>query len=182
MDDHTNDATRLLDIDGLTVSRVEMLADRTRQVWLATADETARACPGCGVFARRVKGVVTTRPRDLRYGPSPLRLVWVKRRWYCQEPLCAKRSFTESLPAVPARARLTTRLREQAGRLVVDGICATVVASARHLALSWPTVMDAARDVAAPLTDTASPPVDVLGIDETRRGRPRWRPADRVPT
>lgn len=182
MDDHTNDATRLLDIDGLTVSRVEMLADRTRQVWLATADETARACPGCGVFARRVKGVVTTRPRDLRYGPSPLRLVWVKRRWYCQEPLCAKRSFTESLPAVPARARLTTRLREQAGRLVVDGICATVVASARHLALSWPTVMDAARGVAAPLTDTASPPVDVLGIDETRRGRPRWRPADRVPT
>jgi hypothetical protein len=146
-------------------------------VWLEeTADETARACPGRGVFANRVKEVVTTRPRDLPHGLSPVRLVWVKRRWYCQEPLCWRDSFTESLPAVPARARLTTRLREQAGKLVVDGICATVVAGGRHLGLSWPTVMDAVREVAAPLTDTAPPPVEVLGIDETRRGRPRWRP------
>jgi hypothetical protein len=85
---------------------------------------------------------------------------------------------TESLPAVPARARLTTRLRERAGRLVVDGICATVVASARQHDLSWPTVMDAVREAAAPVTDAAPPPVDALGIDETRRGRPRLRTAD----
>jgi hypothetical protein len=103
-------------------------------------------------------------------------LVWVKRRWYCRERLCPPGSFTESLPAVPLRARLTTRLRERAGKLVVDGICATVVAGGRHLGLAWPTVMDAVREVAAPLTDAAPPPVEVLGIDETRRGRPRWRP------
>lgn len=178
MDDHSSAATLLLELDGLVVQRVERQADGSRLAWLATADETARACPGCGVFAHRIKGIVTTRPRDLPCGSTPLRLVWVKRRWYCQEPLCPRRSFTESLPAVPTRARLTTRLRERAGRLVVDGICATVVASTRQLELSWPTVMDAVRDVATPLTDAAPPPVDVLGIDETRRGRPRWRPAD----
>ena len=168
----------LLELDGLVVRRVERQADGSRLVWLQTADQTARACPGCGVFARRVKGIVTTRPRDLPCGSTPLRLVWVKRRWYCQEPLCGRRSFIESLPAVPTRARLTTRLRAQAGRLVADGVCATVVASARQLELSWPTVMDAVRDVAAPLTDAAPPPVDVLGIDETRRGRPRWQRTD----
>ena len=175
MDDHTSEATGLLGLDGLEVRRVELFPDGSRQAWLATADETARACPRCGVFADRVKDVVTTRPRDLPCGSTPLRLVWVKRRWYCREPLCPLGSFTESLPAVPARARLTARLREQAGKLVVDGICATVVAGGRHLGLSWPTVMDAVREVAAPLTD-AAPPVEVLGIDETRRGRPRWRP------
>ena len=61
---------------------------------------------------------------------------------------------------------------------MADGICATVVASARQLELSWPTVMDAVRDVATPLTDAAAAPVDVLGIDETRRGRPRWQRTD----
>lgn len=181
MDDHTSDATCLLDLDGLEVRRVELFPDGSRQVWLATADAAARACPRCGVFADRVKGVVTTRPRDLPCGSTPLRLVWAKRRWYCREPLCPRGSFTDSLPVVPARARLTTRLRERAGKLVVDGVCATVVASGRHLGLAWPTVMDAVREVAAPLTDAAPPPVAVLGIDETRRGRPRWRPAALAP-
>ncbi|WP_207386421.1 transposase [Protofrankia symbiont of Coriaria ruscifolia] len=181
MDDHTNDATRLLDLDGLEVRRVELFPDGSRQVWLQTADDTARACPRCGVFADRVKGVVATRPRDLPCGSSPLRLVWVKRRWYCREPGCPRGSFTESLPAVPPRARLTARLREAAGTLVVDGICATVVAGGRHLGLSWPTVMDAVRDTATPLTGAATPPVEVLGIDETRRGRPRWRGAISAP-
>jgi transposase len=181
LDDHTSDAACLLDLDGLEVRRVELFPDGSPQVWLATTDETARACPRCGVFADRVKGVVTTRPRDLPCGSTPLRLVWVKRRWYCRELLCPLGSFTESLSAVPARARLTTRLRERAGTLVVDGVCATVVASGRHLGLAWPTVMDAVREVAAPLIDTAPPPVAVLGIDETRRGRPRWQPGAVTP-
>lgn len=85
MEDHTSDATLLMDLPGLVVWRVERLADGSRVAWLATADETARACPGCGVFADRVKGVVCTRPRDLPCGPGEVSLVWVKRRWYCRE-------------------------------------------------------------------------------------------------
>ncbi|WP_261559427.1 transposase [Frankia tisae] len=170
-------ATLLVELDGLVVRRVERQTDGSRLVWLETVDEAARACPSCGVFASRVKGVVRTRPRDLPCGSAGLRLEWVKRRWYCDEAGCARGSFTESLPAVPARARLTARLRAEAGRRVVDGVCATVVAAARSLGLSWPTVMDAVRRQAADLDGGAAPPVEVLGIDEVRRGRPRWWPA-----
>ncbi|UQA98174.1 hypothetical protein [Streptomyces halobius] len=59
-----NDTTSLLDLDGLAVARVERLEDGTRRVHLITADEQARACPECGVFATRVKGSATTRPRN----------------------------------------------------------------------------------------------------------------------
>lgn len=67
-----NDTTLLLDLDGVSVARVEWLADGRRRVHLVTADERARACPACGVFATRVKGSAVTRPRDLPYGASGL--------------------------------------------------------------------------------------------------------------
>jgi transposase len=162
-------ATLLLDLDGLAVERVERTPDGGRLVRLVTEDEAARACPTCGVFSCEVKEVVCTRPRDLPCGAGGLVLVWVKRRWYCRERLCQRASFTESLPVLPARARITTRLRAEAGDRVKDGTCATVVASARQLGLSWPTVMDALRQQAAPLLDDAPAPVEVLGIDEVRR-------------
>ena len=174
-------ATLLLDLDGLAVEAVERTPDGGRVVRVVTADETARACPTCGVFSCQVKEVVCTRPRDLPYGSSRLDLVWVKRRWYCRERLCERASFTESLPVLPARARITTRLRAEAGDRGKDGTCATGVASARQLGLSWPTVMDALREQAAPLLDDSPAPVEVLGIDEVRRGCPRWRPPGEQP-
>jgi hypothetical protein len=169
-----NDTTLLLDLDGLAVVRVERLEDGTRRVYLATADEQARACPACGVFATRVKGWAVTRPRDLPCGERGLELVWRKRRWYCTQPGCARRWFTEQVRQVPAGARITTRLRQAAGRRVRDA-GSTVVQAGRDLGLSWPTVMDAFRQVAQEVMTAPPGPVTVLGIDETRRGRMQWR-------
>jgi len=168
-----NDTTLLLDLDGLAVARVERLEDGTRRVHLVTADEQARACPECGVFATRVKGSATTRPRDLPYGENGLEFRWHKRRWWCREPGCPRRSFTEQIPQIPAGARITVRLRVAAGRRVRDA-GSTVIQAARDLHLSWPTVMGAFRTSAREVVDAPLPEVDVLGIDETRRGKPRW--------
>jgi transposase len=172
------DATLLLDLDGLAVTAVGRTAAGGRLVRLETADETAAACPACGVFSTSVKEYVCTRPRDLPQGRTGLNLVWRKRRWYCRERLCARKSFTESVPSVPPGARITTRLREHAGELVVDGSCATVAAAGRLTGVSWPTAMDAVRAVAEQVLEEESGPVETLGIDEVRRGRPRWRPAE----
>lgn len=173
-----SDTTLLLDLDGVSVAWVERLADGRRRVHLVTADETARACPACGVFATRVKGFAVTRPRDLPYGERGLEFRRHKRRWWCREADCPRRSFTEQIPQIPAGARLTARLRDAAGCRIRDA-GSTVIQAARDLHLSWPTVMEAFRTQARDVTEAPLPRVAVLGIDETRRGRTRWeRDAD----
>jgi hypothetical protein len=118
-----------------------------------------------------VKGSATTRPRDLPYGGSALEFRWHKRRWFCREPRCPRKSSTEQVPQIPARARITARLR--AGCRVRDA-GSTVSQAARDLHLSWPTVMGAFRAQAREVIAAPLPAVKVLGIDETMRGRPRW--------
>ena len=46
--DSVSDASRLLDLDGLAVDRVESDAFGGRVVHVVTADETASACPSFG--------------------------------------------------------------------------------------------------------------------------------------
>lgn len=166
-------ASRLLGIEGLAVTRVELEEDGVRVAHVVTDDESAAACPSCGVFSSSVKGHAITRPRDVPYGPAPVALVWHKRRWRCRERACLRGSFTESIPAVPARARVTARLRAECGAGVAQGF-SCVLAAAAHYRVSWPV---AHRAYIAHVDGTLGqplPPVRVLGIDETRRGKPKW--------
>src|SRR5262249_50308030 len=134
------------------------------------ADESAQGCPGCGVVSTAVKEYVMSRPRDLPYGERGISLVWHRRRWRCAEPSCVKRSFTEAIEEVPARVRTTGRLR-RGGAAAVGDACRSVAEAADSFGVSWPTahaaVLAAAEAVAAEPQPTA-----VLGVDETRRGRP----------
>jgi transposase len=102
---------------------------------------------------------------------------WVKSRWKCDEPGCGRKTFTERVPQVPPRCRLTARLREQAGTEVA-GRGITPSEAARHAGISWPVAHEAFAAAADPVLDQACAPVAHLGIDEHRRGRPRWRIED----
>ena len=115
-----SDASRLLGLEGLAVQRVESDAFGGRVVHVVTANRTASACPCCGVLSVCLKGLACTRHRDIPYGTTRLRLILHKRRWRCKERLCRRASFTESLPAVRARSRLTTRLRVELGCAVAE--------------------------------------------------------------
>ena len=112
--------TLLFGLPGVRVERVERLADRTRVVHVATAQETAAVCPSCGVFSTSVKGRVTTSPRDIPYGEDRIVVRWNKTRWRCREDYCERSSFTEAIAQVPARARTTRRLRTQIGAAIGD--------------------------------------------------------------
>jgi transposase len=168
-----NDTTRLLGLDGLAVERVEVDTAGVPTVHLSTADEQARCCPGCGCRAVRVKEWTTTRPRDLPVGGRLIRLRWRKRRWHCDQPDCARRTFTEQVAQVPARCRVTTRLRKAAGAAVADG-GRTIVQAARDHGVSWPVAADAFTAHANSVLPSEPEPVGVLGIDEVRRGKPHW--------
>ena len=136
-----DDTSRLLGLDGLAVVGVEDGPDGP-VVQVVTADENARNCPQCRTRARRSKGRRVTRPRDLPVGDRRPQLVWTKRRWRCDQPQCPRRSFTEAIPEVPARHRLTARLRAAAGAAVADG-GRTIMQSARDHDVSWPVAASA---------------------------------------
>ena len=142
-------------------------------VHVVTDDDSAAGCPSCGVLSTLVKGHAVTRPRDVPYGQAPLRLVWLKRRWRCREVACPGGSFTESLPAVPPRARVTTRLRTECGAGIAQRF-SCVTAGAEHYGISWPVAHAAFIAYVDPVLAGPLPPVTVLGIDETRRGKVKW--------
>jgi transposase len=169
-----NDTTRLLGLDGVEVTSVRLDDDANPMIALVTRDEQARCCPGCGVRSEHPHGWVRTRPRDLPVAGRPTALTWTKRRWQCRTQDCPRRTFTEALPQIPSRSRLTGRLRVSAGAAVADR-GRTVLQSARDHEISWPIVQAAFAAHAAAALPERVPNVEHLGIDETRRGKAKFR-------
>ena len=164
----------LFGVEGLQVIDAEAGPGGVTTVWAVTDRPGAAACPDCGAVSSRPHELVVTRPRDVARGVDRLHVRWLKRRWKCLEEDCERKTFTESLPAVPPRSRVTGRLRELAGREVAErGI--TPAEAARGCGISWPTAHDAFAAAADRVLDAPHAPVAHLGIDEHRRGRPRWR-------
>jgi transposase len=168
----SNATTILFDLPGVRVRHVERDECGDRVVHVETAAEYAVGCPACAVVSTSVKEYVVTAPRDIPYGDRGISVVWHKRRWRCDEATCARLSFTEAIVEVPAGARTTGRLRRAVAAAVGDA-CRSVAEVAEAFGVSWPTahaaVVEAAEAAAA-----EPEPTPVLGIDETRRGRPLW--------
>ena len=147
-------------------------------VQLVTDDPDAARCPVCRVVSTSGKDWVLTRPRDLPVGGEFALVQWRKRRWRCRTLGCPRQTFTEQVDQVPAGMRTTTRLRAALAWAVEDGRDQSEVAAAHGV--SWPTVQRAV--VALGVVELAAPvPVTVLGMDETRFGRPRWLPEGEHP-
>ena len=169
----TDGTTLLFGLPGVRVERVERVPDGARVVHVVTDEPTAAACPACGVVSTSVKGRVSTSPKDIPYGQGRIIVYWNKTRWRCREDYCERASFTEAVAQVPARARTTTRLRTQIGVAIGDAARSVAEVADAH-GVSWPTAHRAFVDHAdAALPEPA--PTRVLGIDETRRGKPRWQ-------
>jgi transposase len=169
-----NDTTRLLGLDGVEVTSVRLDDANNPMIALVTRDEQARCCPVCGVRSEHPHGWVCTGPRDLPVTGRPIVLNWTKRRRQCREPNRPCRTFTEALPQIPPRSRITGRLRASAGAAVVDR-GRTIIQSARDREISWPVVQAAFAAHAAGAPPEHVPEVKHPGIDETRRGKAKFR-------
>jgi transposase len=163
----------LFGVEGLQVTDVQAGPDGTVEVWAVTDYPAAAGCPDCGTVSHRVHETVVTRPRDVRRAGDAVGLRWVKVRWKCDKVGCGRKTFTEWVPQLPPRCRITARLREQAGAEIARrGI--TPAEAARYAGISWPAAHQAFAAAADPVLDHAPPPVAHLGIDEHRRGRARF--------
>ena len=103
---------------------------------------TGAACPHCRVFSSRVKGAPGVQGQDVPGSGGAVGLWWRKRRLVCAEALCPRGTFTQTSRAVPARARLTSRLRAKVARSIaasnrsVSEVC-------REYGVSWGTAHQA---------------------------------------
>ena len=116
-----DNASALLGVEGLHVTEAEAEADGTVTVWAVTDHPGAWACPDCGTVSVAVHEYVLTRPRDLRRGLDEVCVAWLKRRWKCQAPACERKTFTESLPAVPADGAAAAAGRSRGRRAGLHG-------------------------------------------------------------
>ena len=173
-------ATVLLGIPGLLVTAVTETRDGQTLVEVITdpAVEAARCCPRCGTAATWVKEHPRTAPRDMFIGDRQVLLDWSKTRWRCGTPGCGQGTFTEWLPAVRHRARLTSRLRTRLGEAVGDDLMPAAAAGRRY-GVSDRTAaraFTAYADEQLAGLDERQGPVAAAGVDEFRRGAP----ADRI--
>ena len=164
----------LFGVAGLRVTDADPGPGGAVEIWAVTDCEGAAACPDCGTVSSKVHETVVTCPKDVRRAGDPVDLNWVKRRLKCENGACGRGTFTEQVPAVPPGCRVLPRLREQCAAEVADrGI--TPAEAARHAGVSRPVAQDAFTARADAMLDRDPEPVVHLGIDEHRRGRPRWR-------
>jgi transposase len=166
------DATTLLfDLPGFRV--VECYEDEHNQrhaVLMGTADE--HACPSCGVLVTKVFQLREMTLKDLPFGHRRLALRWRKRRYACPERACPRRTFTETSTEVPPRHRLTGRLRRRL-ETAASRSARAISDVAGEYDVSWWSVHHALVVAAAGLLPD-SPPVRLLGLDETRARSVRW--------
>jgi hypothetical protein len=113
--DGTGLAEALLGLPGFRV--LEVTESPTELVVRVETMATVTGCAGWGVRAE-CHDRVDVAVRDLPCFGRPARLVWCKRRWRCREPLCDRKTWTETSEHVDARVVLTRRAGAEACRQV----------------------------------------------------------------
>lgn len=169
--------------DEFTVLQLERIDADTVRVVIEVIDPEG-ACPECGVLTSRIKERPLVRVKDLPASGQRTDLWWLKRRLVCREPDCGTATFTQQSRAVPARSRLTTRLREKIG----SAIASATAPSTRSLASTrwrgrprtgrsshWPTSGCPSRNPPACSASTRPAPGRCAGCSKRPAGHGRTR-------
>jgi len=163
--------TLLFALPGFRVLNVSLEPDGGRLVLVETV-ATEGGCPSCGVMSSRIKDRPVCRLKDLPHGSLALHLWVCKRRFVCTEKRCARRSFTEVTDQIPARSRLTKRLRKRVSTAVTTTNRAMSEVAGEY-GVAWWTVHRILVATAVKALGQAAP-TTMIGIDETRARSVRW--------
>ncbi len=126
---------------------------------------TAAACPCCGRSSSRVHSQYGRTVADLPCAGRSVQLRVTVRRFFCDNPMCGRRTFAERLPSLAVQyARRTIRLaakQRQAG-LALGGEAGARLLSQLGMPTSGDTVLRLLRDNPREV----APPPRILGIDD----------------
>ncbi len=168
-------ATSLLyDLEGFRVA--ELTVDPLGICMLVLECTQVQGCPDCGTVTGRVHSRRPVQVRDLPFG-RPWLVRWDKRRLFCDQVRCPRRTFVERSSQLGPRQWLTDRLRSQPER-AVSGSRRAVSDVAREYGGSWWSVNPALVAAAARVRGPAAEGVWLLRVDETRARSMRWLLSD----
>ena len=122
-------------------------------------------CPACHHPSIRVHSAYLRTVADLPAGGCRVKIYLTVRRFFCDQPTCPKRTFTERIPTVVAPyARKTIRLVQAQSRIgfAIGGEAGSRIAADLALPASPDTFLRTVRKYAEP----SSPPVKYLGVDD----------------
>src|SRR6516165_2476674 len=140
--------------------------DTTAQITLRVQSTQTRApCPLCDTPARRIHSRYDRTLADLPWADYRVRLQLRVRKWFCLNPACVRRIFTERLPTVAAPwARRTLRLAQRLVALDValGGTAGVRLGRSWEVAVSRNTLLHVLRRQPAP----SFPTPRVLGVDD----------------
>ena len=132
---------------------------------LASTCAAASACPVCGRPSRRVHSYYTRTVADLPWGGVPVRFRVRVRKFFCDDPGCARRIFAERLDGVAQRyARRMDRQREVLDLIAftLGGEAGTRLAVELGLRISPDTLLNYIR--CSPEACSSAP--RALGVDD----------------
>ena len=147
----------------LQLTSATLASDRVAVALVATA--SAVPCPRCLLSATRIHSRYQRTLADLPVVHRPVYLLLLARRFFCDNPACPQRTFSERLPDLAAvKARRTARLRtEQRHRgLETSAEAAARQARRQGMPVSPSTLLRLARSQPPP----SAPTPRVLGVDD----------------
>lgn len=146
-----------LGLAGVQVAEVEREAAGSWTVHVTSAPGPGACCPGCGDLPGRVKEATSQTLRHLVV--MPMRVMWHKSIFWCDNGGCEKASFAEAGTLARAGGSVTGHARTVMGHLVGDWLV-PVSRVADAVGVAWHTVHDGLVPVAADagivVTDTTT--------------------------
>jgi len=126
---------------------------------------TTASCPDCQHCATRIHSRYLRAPRDLPVSTQPVQLRLLVRRFFCDQPTCARRTFAEGFPELLPRkaqrtARFTTTLYDVG--MALGGSAGASLAHRLRICTSPDTIVRVLRRH----KQAEAPTPRVLGIDE----------------
>src|SRR5713226_7828684 len=96
--------------DGLEITEVRETAEEV--LVHVTSSRATSPCPHCSMPSSAIHSSYRRHPKDLPCAGRPIRLVFTVRKFFCRNPDCSRKVFTERLvDFIETSSRLTKRLR-----------------------------------------------------------------------
>src|SRR5947209_17857973 len=96
--------------DGLEITAVSQTPEEG--LVHVTSSRASSPCPCCSMPSSAIHSSYRRHPKDLPCAGRPIRLVFAVRKFFCRNPDCSRKVFTERLADfIEASSRLTKRLR-----------------------------------------------------------------------